>query len=151
MCSTAAACPAGRQAGTGDAAASLNYNMLGSQVGRLLYLWKKQQIRHGCSVSPDEDGGLLEEGNLVVQVQALQVHNLHHTVGPLLQDARLHLSCIQQVPQLAWQSNLMLCACLASVAESVGQALLPICSPNSSLLEELDFVLCIAAPVVLAS
>ena len=100
MRKTAAACSAGRQAGTGDAnaAAGLKYNMFGSQVGCLLYLWKKQQICHGCSVSPDEDGGLLEEGNLVVQVQALQVHNLHHTVGPLLQDARLHLSCIQQVP-----------------------------------------------------
>ena len=77
---------------------SLNNNMLGRQVECLLYLRKKQQICHGCSVSPDEDGGLLEEGNLVAQVQALQVHNLHHTVGPLLQDARLHLSCIQQVP-----------------------------------------------------
>ncbi len=98
MCSTAAACSAGRQAGTGDAAASHKYNMLARQVGRLVYLWKKQQICHGCSVSPDEDGGLLKEGNLVVQVQALQVHNLHHTVGPLLQDARLHLCCIQQVP-----------------------------------------------------
>ena len=98
MRKTAAACSAGRQAGTGDAnaAAGLKYNMFGSQVGCLLYLWKKQQICHGCSVSPDEDGGLLEEGNLVVQVQALQVHNLHHTVGPLLQDARLHLSCINR-------------------------------------------------------
>lgn len=49
-------------------------------------------------MSPDEDGGLLEEGNLLVQVQTLQVHNLHHTVGPLAQDARLQLPSIQQVP-----------------------------------------------------
>jgi len=100
ICSTTAAFSAARQvdASTGDAAGNLNYNMLGRQVGCQLYLWKKQQICHSCPVSPDEDGGLLKEGNLVAQVQTLQVHNLHHVVCPLAQDARLQLPCIQHVP-----------------------------------------------------
>ena len=61
------------------------------------HLRQEEQVRHCGAVRPDEDGGVLEERNLLLEVHALDVHHAHHGITPLAHDARLHLLHVQDV------------------------------------------------------
>ena len=59
------------------------------------HLWQEEQVCHGGTMSPNEDGGVLEHRNLVLEVQPLNMHHLHHTARPLGQHTCLQLPYVQ--------------------------------------------------------
>ena len=44
-----------------------------------VHLRKEEQVSHGSTMGPDQNGGVLEEGNLLPQVHALYMDHPHHT------------------------------------------------------------------------
>lgn len=62
------------------------------------HLWQEEQVCHGSTMSPNEDGGVLEHSDLLIEVQPLDVHHLHHTARPLGQHTGLQLPYVQNVP-----------------------------------------------------